>query len=74
MANQIDRKIRIILNGEEKFVAGNIAIDNLILNLELDVKKIAIEKNYEIILPEEFAKNMLSEGDRIEIVHFIGGG
>jgi thiamine biosynthesis protein ThiS len=74
MTNQIDHKIRIILNGEEKFVSRNIAIENLILDLELDVKKIAIEKNYEIILPEEFAKNMLSDGDRIEIVHFIGGG
>lgn len=42
--------------------------------LELDVKKIAIEKNYEIILPADFGQNILSEGDRIEIVHFIGGG
>ncbi|MFT7099234.1 MAG: sulfur carrier protein [Rickettsiales bacterium] len=44
------------------------------MDLDLDVKKIAIEKNYEIILPEEFGKNMLNDGDRIEIVHFIGGG
>lgn len=74
MTDKIDHKIRIILNGEEKFIARNIAIKNLILDLDLDVKKIAIEKNYEIILPEEFGKNMLNDGDRIEIVHFIGGG
>jgi thiamine biosynthesis protein ThiS len=42
--------------------------------LELDAKKIAIEKNYEIIFPEDFAKNILNAGDKIEIVHFIGGG
>jgi thiamine biosynthesis protein ThiS len=74
MTNKTDHSIRIILNGEEKFVGKNMTIQNLILDLELDLEKIAIEKNYEIILPEDFAKNILSEGDRIEIVHFIGGG
>ncbi len=67
-------KVKITLNGEDKLVAANTSIKNLLAELELDIKKIAIEKNYEIILPEDFGDNILSDGDQIEIVHFIGGG
>ncbi len=67
-------KIKITLNGEDKFVIQKTSLKNLLEELELDVKKIAIEKNYEIIMPEDFGDNILSEGDRVEIVHFIGGG
>jgi len=67
-------KVKITLNGEDKFITKNTSIKSLIEKLELDVKKIAIEKNYEIILPEDFGNNILNQGDKIEIVHFIGGG
>lgn len=67
-------KVKITLNGEDKFLAEKTSIKNLLEELELDIKKIAIEKNYEIIMPEDFEGNILSEGDRVEIVHFIGGG
>lgn len=67
-------QVKIILNGEEKIFQQNLSLLNLIDELELDIKKIAIEKNYQIILPEDFANNALCEGDKIEIVHFIGGG
>jgi thiamine biosynthesis protein ThiS len=66
--------IKIRLNGEDKFLAQKTSIENLIEELGLDIKKIAVEKNYEIVIPEEFKDNILSEGDQIEIVHFIGGG
>ena len=67
-------KINILLNGEEKLIEAKTSIKKLIDELELDVKKIAIEKNYEIILPKHFESEALSAGDKIEIVHFIGGG
>ncbi len=74
MPKEMHDKLKITLNGEDRLVEAGSSIKNLIEKLELDVKKIAIEKNYDIILPENFGDNMLSEGDRIEIVHFIGGG
>ena len=67
-------KIKILLNGEEKLIASKTSIKNLIEGLDLDATKIAIEKNYEIIMPEDFAQIFLAENDQIEIVHFIGGG
>lgn len=67
-------KIKIILNGEEKTLSHNTTIAALIAEYELDVKKIAIEKDLEIVNPNNFAEIILDEGCRIEIVHFIGGG
>ena len=67
-------KLSIILNGEERLIEPKTSITKLITNLELAINKIAIEKNYEIIMPEDFDNNILVEGDKIEIVHFIGGG
>lgn len=67
-------KVKIILNGEEKFLDQGITIAKLISDLALDVKKIAVEKDLEIVNPAEFSEIILDEGARIEIVHFIGGG
>jgi thiamine biosynthesis protein ThiS len=67
-------KIKIILNGEDYLAEKNQTIDNLILKLNLDISKIAIEKNLQIIPPEEFALSTIKENDKIEIVSFIGGG
>ena len=67
-------KVKIILNGEERFLDFGKTIADLILELELDVKKIAVEKDLEIVNLDQFSQVILDEGSRIEIVHFIGGG
>lgn len=67
-------QIKIILNGEEKTISSKMNIADLITQYELDIKKIAIEKDLEIINPSDFSQIILDEGSRIEIVHFIGGG
>ncbi len=66
--------MKIFLNGEEKTIRPKMTIAELISELELDVKKIAIEKDLQIINQSEFSTVVLDEGARIEIVHFIGGG
>jgi thiamine biosynthesis protein ThiS len=67
-------KIKIILNGEEKLIEAKTSLAQLIFQLELDLKKIAVEKDLEIINPNQFLEVVLEEGSKIEIVHFIGGG
>ena len=66
--------MKIILNGEEKTLTRKMTVADLILELELDVKKIAVEKDLEIVNPGQFSEVILDEGSRVEIVHFIGGG
>jgi thiamine biosynthesis protein ThiS len=67
-------KVKIILNGEERFLEQRITVAQLILDLELDIKKIAVEKDLQIVNPDQFLEVILDEGSRVEIVHFIGGG
>lgn len=67
-------RIKITLNGEIKEISANITILSLIKELELDLDKVAIEKNLEIVESSSFEKEAINEGDQIEIVHFIGGG
>lgn len=67
-------EIKIILNGEEKILSRKMTVADLVSELELDIKKIAIEKDLEIVSPNQFGELMLDEGARVEIVHFIGGG
>jgi sulfur carrier protein len=67
-------KIKITLNGEEFFCTQNQSLQNLIDKLGLDIKKVAVEKNLQIINATELAKEYLQENDKIEIVSFIGGG
>ncbi len=67
-------QIEIILNGSKKTLPRMMTIADLILKLELDIKKIAIEKDLEIISPGQFKETLVENGSKIEIVHFIGGG
>lgn len=67
-------KIKIILNGEEKFLDHEMSVEQLIKKLDLDVKKIAVEKNLEIVSQDKFSQVMIEDGNHVEIVHFIGGG
>ena len=67
-------QIKIILNGEETVLASQMTVAQLIAHYQLDVKKIAIEKDLEIVNPDDFTKTILLDGSRVEIVHFIGGG
>ena len=66
--------MQIILNGTEKNFQDQISIATLIRELGLDKRKIAVERNREIVPRTAFNSVSLCEGDKIEIVHFIGGG
>ena len=66
--------MQIILNGTEKNFQDQISIATLIRELGLDKRKIAVERNREIVPSTAFNSVSLCEGDKIEIVHFIGGG
>ena len=51
-----------------------LTIENLLAHLELDARLVAVEVNLEIVSKTNYSAQKLSEGDRIEIVHFVGGG
>ena len=64
----------ITLNGEIRRLEGAQTLAALVESLGLDVRKVAVERNLEIVPRSIYAQTALTDGDRIEIVHFIGGG
>jgi|TARA_B100001057_G_scaffold444930_1_gene482258 thiamine biosynthesis protein ThiS len=68
------KKIKIKANGKIKSVPENYKMSDLVKNLKIPVKKVAIELNQEIIDKNKLNKIKLKKNDIIEIVHFIGGG
>ena len=66
--------MRLLLNGEERDVADVVTIADLVGALGLDARKVAVERNLEIAPRSTYAGTALADGDRIEIVTFIGGG
>ncbi|HEY5105346.1 MAG TPA: sulfur carrier protein ThiS [Caulobacteraceae bacterium] len=67
-------KLNLTVNGETRALEGVADIASLVARLGLDSRKVAVEKNLEIVPRSAFGATALAEGDRIEIVHFIGGG
>ncbi|PJI43313.1 sulfur carrier protein ThiS [Ferrovibrio sp.] len=66
--------MRLTINGEMRDMTGAGTVAELLSSLELDARKIAIELNREIVPRSAYTATGLNDGDKIEIVHFIGGG
>jgi thiamine biosynthesis protein ThiS len=66
--------MRLVINGEERELASAATIDALVAALGLDRRKLAVERNLTIVPRSAYASTALADGDRIEIVAFVGGG
>ena len=68
------KKIEIKINGKVKLIRKGINLLNIVKKLRIPIKKVAIELNQEIIDKKKLNRIILKKNDKIEIVHFIGGG
>ncbi len=66
--------LTLTVNGEARNFAGPLSVLDLVQGLGLDMRKVAVELNREIVPRSTFARAVLRQGDIVEIVHFIGGG
>ena len=66
--------ITLTLNGEPHRIAEGSSVAVLVNDIGLNPKKVAVERNLEIVPRSTLADVMLAEGDILEIVHFVGGG
>ena len=66
--------VSVTINGEEQSLVEVLSLADLLLTLDIRKGKVAIERNLEIVPRSLYAQTMVEEGDRLEIVHFIGGG
>lgn len=66
--------MKLFINGEEREVAPGLTLAALLEQLGMKADRVAVELNREIAARERWNATSLAEGDRLEIVHFVGGG
>jgi thiamine biosynthesis protein ThiS len=74
----MEGSVSLMLNGESRVFEGPadgpLSVSALLTTLGLDTRKVAVERNEEIVPRSRYAETWLASGDALEIVHFIGGG
>jgi thiamine biosynthesis protein ThiS len=66
--------MRLFINGEEKTLADSLTLVQLIEQLGMQGDRVAVELNRDIVARAQWPETLLTDGDRLEIVHFVGGG
>jgi len=66
--------VQIFINGEPREVASDLSVAGLLVELRLEPRYLAVEKNFELVPRRRHAQCLLRDGDRIEIVTLVGGG
>lgn len=66
--------LSVQVNGEARGVPAGASVADLLALIGLEARKVAVERNREIVPRSAYAATLLADGDAIEIVHFIGGG
>ena len=66
--------MRVIVNGEPSDIRDNSTVSNLLDSLAIGRERVAVEVSLDIVPKARYDDHILSDGDKIEIVHFVGGG
>ena len=66
--------MKIKINGEEKEIGDGVTIATLLDQLQIRPARVVVERNRDIVSRDAYGATSLSEGDTLEIVHFVGGG
>ena len=66
--------MQLVVNGEERHVEPSTTVKQLLVSLGLGDTLVAVERNEEVVPRARHASTPLEEGDRVEVVHFVGGG
>ncbi|OGU14036.1 MAG: thiamine biosynthesis protein ThiS [Geobacteraceae bacterium GWC2_53_11] len=66
--------MKIILNGESLETVEGASVETVLKQLGISRERVAVELNTDIVPKADYEKQLLSDGDKIEIVHFVGGG
>ena len=69
-----EQVIRVRLNGKDREIQPGLSVQELVESLDLNPQLIVVELNREILARERLEEIEISEGDQVELVHFVGGG
>src|ERR1700741_5596196 len=68
------RHMKVVINGDDHQVDGPITLSGLVERLGMKADRVAVELNLDIVPRDRWIETQLADGDRLEIVHFVGGG
>ena len=74
IARGLDQSITVVVNGEPRAVAPEASLLDLLTTLDLDPRVVVVEHNRQIVRRPALGSTTLHAGDRVELVHFVGGG
>jgi thiamine biosynthesis protein ThiS len=74
MCDKMTHGLQITLNGDRTEVAGPLTVNELLVSLEIDARRVAVEHNLVVVKRAAFADTIVRDGDQVEIVNFVGGG
>ena len=66
--------MKITLNGDPHELSGPVTITGLLVQLDIDPRRVAVERNFVVVKRDAYATTTIAEGDQIEVVNFVGGG
>ena len=66
--------VSVVLNGEKREVPGELTLDRFLEHFELPLQRVAVEVNREVVRRTLWPQTIVKDADRIEVVHFVGGG
>lgn len=66
--------MQVTINGEKRELAENLTISEILKNLELPSERVAIELNKEVVRKKDWENIKVNDADKIEVIHFVGGG
>jgi sulfur carrier protein len=66
--------LQITLNGDRYEAAGPLTVTDLLVRLDIDARRVAVEHNLVVLKRDAFDRTTVQEGDEVEIVNFVGGG
>ena len=67
-------RLRIMLNGDPYEIAAPLTVGQLLARLEIDSRRVAVEHNLAIVKRAAYDTVVVSDGDQVEVVNFVGGG
>jgi thiamine biosynthesis protein ThiS len=66
--------MKLIINGEDREFSSNLTVASLLDQLGMKPDRVAVELNRDLVQRDRWPSTQLSDGDKLEIVHFVGGG
>lgn len=66
--------MKVLINGETKEISNELNLSDLLKHFSLPSERIAIELNKEVVRKKDWENIKIAEGDKLEVIHFVGGG